>query len=205
METPRKSKGTRPPSAPVKKSASPAETSEQTFVDAQGIPLENLLTEKTKARLRGKKILYVVQPQMDVHSTIVKFGRGGMSANRPNSAFSRLQSYRISYGDFDEKNLCTGVRCFFLAYGSATFISKLENMLKKEFKNQGLLRRGTERIEMRPAVLVQRIKKALKGKKTRTQTAGSLRLLTPFKTVATAREQQKEGRAVKVRVRKLKL
>lgn len=200
MQTPSKRQPRRSPGAPVK-----AVPREQTLVDLQGIPLENLLTEETKARLRGRKILYVVQPEIDVRNTIVKFGRGGMSASRPNSGFSRLQSYRIAYGDFDDANPCTGVRCFFLAYGSGTYIAQLENKLKREFKNDGLLRRGTERIEMRPANLVTKIKKVLDSGKasTRAHTAATLRLLTPFKTAAAARKSAK-GKAVDVRVRKIK-
>ena len=154
------------------------------LLSQKGIFLEHLLTDETRARLRQKQVLYVVQAKLDEPDQIVKFGRGGFGQSDKNGAFNRLRSYVTSYGLHKANpDTCSGVKIYFLAYGGRKFIRDLEESLRKELNLEQRVRRGRERVYATTGSICRRIRNIVGTK------SAHLSILTPFRTDAESREK----------------
>jgi hypothetical protein len=68
----------------------------QIFLNKKGTSLENWM-ETNKADIRGKRIFYVLKPNMETN--IIKFGIAGAGSDvKPDQSYARLKSYLTTYG-----------------------------------------------------------------------------------------------------------
>jgi hypothetical protein len=131
-----------------------------------GMDLKKALTIY-KNVLRESRVLYVIQPNLDL-GKITKFGIAGMDSGNP---FSRLEEYVLMYGPVDPKNHCQGVKVFFigvtkynrLVEAKNSQVFKIEKKLKQELKSQHEnIGRGLERTTKKPELVIKRIKELTK-------------------------------------------
>ena len=133
------------------------------FLNPKGESLEKWLKEN-KAKIRGKRILYVLKPNME--SNVIKFGIAGEYASiNEDASFERLKSYLTTYGREEDcktrekkKNCNYGVTVYAI-YGNNynrnvepknTAVHKKELYLKRELSNSiTRVGRGTERTDER--------------------------------------------------------
>ena len=97
------------------------------------------------------RAFYIIEPRLEKNS-IIKFGVAGMGSG---NAYSRLNEYRILYGETKKGNECQGVIVHYIgitAYdrlvrAEHTQVYKLEQHLKKTYKSiTEKTHRGTERV-----------------------------------------------------------
>tara|TARA_R110000737_G_scaffold105915_1_gene138845 strand:- start:71 stop:622 length:552 start_codon:yes stop_codon:yes gene_type:complete len=136
------------------------------LIPTGGMQLSDAIN-KFSERLKNKRVLYVIEPNLE-KGKIVKFGIAGMDSGKP---ISRLKGYDITFGQQDKNNKCKGVTIWFLgiteynrlveAKNSKVF--RIEKKLKQEYKSKTETVRGSERTSKRPQEIIADINKLEKN------------------------------------------
>jgi hypothetical protein len=127
------------------------------IIENAGVPLKDLLDAQEvylRRRVKGRALVYVLQPTLDIVDGVLKFGRAGLG-DAPHSALHRLWAYRHSYGDIRADNPCTGVRVYALVISTQSKAKQLEKLMIAHFKSERAFNRGDERIVATPAKVIK--------------------------------------------------
>lgn len=131
----------------------------QIYLNKKGTSLETWL-ETNKANIKGKRILYILKPNMETN--VIKFGIAGAGSDvKPDQSYARLKSYLTTYGrkadckTREQKTSCKYGVTLYALYGT-NYNSNVEEKnsachqkelyLKRELKSSILaVDRGDER------------------------------------------------------------
>lgn len=136
--------------------------------DKKGMDLSIFLL-KYKSEMRNTRAFYVVEPKIDSREKNVAAKSNvkiGIAGAKYGDSWGRLKQYEITYGRNERRNDCRGVwiwYCGITQYDPLVLekncqVRKMETWLKRVYRNQNLIARGTERIKKTPQQVLKDVR-----------------------------------------------